>query len=156
LYATYWNHGFYINAGGYGGYNSYDTNRQTLIGGLASGRTEGYEYSVFLESGYDFHFGNFTIGPLGSVQYSNVQVNGFTERSSFLPLQIHADSEESLRTDLGAQASYTWHAGNVLIIPAIRAAWEHEYKYSALPITFGSADFTGFSATVYVAQRRSR
>jgi fibronectin-binding autotransporter adhesin len=150
LYATYWNQGFYVNGGVYGGYNSYDTSRQTLLRGrFANGSTEGYEISTFLEAGYDFHFGNFTVGPIGAVQYTNVHIDGYTEHGSFLPLQIHEDSEESWRTDLGLQASYTWHVGNVVVIPIAQALWEHEYKYSALPITFGTAIFPGATATVF-------
>jgi Autotransporter beta-domain len=44
LYVTYWNKGFYINGAVYGGYNSYDTSRQQLIRGMASGSTSGYEF----------------------------------------------------------------------------------------------------------------
>jgi outer membrane autotransporter protein len=31
----------------------------------------------------------------------------------------------------------------------LRAAWEHEYKYAALPITFSGPDFQGGSATTF-------
>ena len=46
-------------------------------------------------------------------------------------------------------ASYTWHVGNIIVNPSLWAAWEHEYKYSNLPITFSSAVFPGASATVF-------
>jgi autotransporter-associated beta strand protein len=147
LYATYWNKGFYINGAVYGGYNSYDTSRQQLIRGMANGSTSGYEFSTFLEAGHDFHFGDLSVGPLASLQYTNVHVDGYSERGSFLPLNIQSDSEESLRTDLGIQASYAWQIGKVLVIPTVRAAWEHEYLYSALPITFSAVAFPGVTAT---------
>jgi outer membrane autotransporter protein len=149
LYATYWNKGFYINGAVYGGYNSYDTSRQQLIRGMANGSTSGYEFSTFGEAGYDFHFGDFSVGPLVSLQYTNVHVDGYSERGSFLPLNIQSDSEESLRTDLGIQASYAWQIGKVLVIPTVRAAWEHEYLYSALPITFSAVAFPGVTATAF-------
>jgi fibronectin-binding autotransporter adhesin len=150
LYATYWNQGFYINGGIYGGYNSYDTSRQTLLQGRpANGSTEGYEFSTFVDAGYDFHFGNFTVGPVFAAQYTNVHVDGFAENGAFLPLNIHDDSEESWRTDLGVQASYAWHVGHITVIPSLWAAWEHEYKYSKLPITFSSVVFPGVSATTF-------
>lgn len=148
LYATYFDRGFYVNGAVFGGYNSYGTSRQGLLA-PANGSTDGYEFSTFLESGYDFHFGNFTVGPIGSVQYTNVHINGFNEQGSLLPLQIHSDSEESWRTDLGAQAFYTWHCGSVLLVPSIKAAWEHEFKYSALPITVSSVAFPGVAATLF-------
>jgi fibronectin-binding autotransporter adhesin len=150
LYATYWNKGLYVNGAVYGGYNSYDTSRRQLSRGLVSGSTSGYEFSTFLEAGYDFHFGNFfSVGPVASLQYTNVLVDAYSERGSFLPLNIHDDSEDSLRTDVGIQASYAWQIGKVLMIPTVRAAWEHEYLYSALPITFGAVDFPGVTATAF-------
>jgi outer membrane autotransporter protein len=78
-----------------------------------------------------------------------VHIDSYTERASFLALNIHSDSEESWRTDLGIQASYAWHVGQITVIPSLRATWEHEYKYSSLPITFGAAAFPGASATFF-------
>jgi outer membrane autotransporter protein len=145
LYATYFDHGFYINAAAYGGYNSYSTSRAVLLGN-ANGSTESEEFSTWREAGYDFHFGNFTVGPSGALRYTLVHLDGFSEHGSLLPLQIHSDTETSLRTDLGARATYACHVGTVLVIPMLTVAWEHEYFYSALPITVGSAQFPG-SAT---------
>ena len=79
-------------------------------------------------------------------QYTLVRVDGFSEQGSLLPLHIHSNQEASLRTDLGARATYTWHLGKVLVIPTFTVAWEHEYLYSALPISVSSAEFPG-SAT---------
>jgi outer membrane autotransporter protein len=149
LYATYWNQGFYINGGVYAGGNSYDTSRGELTNTLANGSTSGYEVSTFVGTGYDFHFGDLSLGPVFAAQYTTVHIDGFTERGSVLPLNIHSDSEESWRTDLGVRASYTWHVGNIIVIPSLWAAWEHEYKYSRLPITFSSPILGGVSATAF-------
>jgi outer membrane autotransporter protein len=149
LYVTYWNQGFYINGAVFGGYNSYDTSRGELTNTEANGSTSGYEVSTFVDTGYDFHFGNLSFGPVFAAQYTNVHIDGFSEQGSFLPLDIHSDSEESWRTDLGLRASYSWHVGNIIVIPSLWAAWEHEYKYSSLPITISSVEFPGESATVF-------
>jgi outer membrane autotransporter protein len=149
LYVTYWNQGFYINGAVFGGYNSYDTSRGELTNTEANGSTSGYEVSTFVDTGYDFHFGNLSFGPVFAAQYTNVHVDGFTEQGAFLPLNIHSDSEESWRTDLGVRASYDWHVGNIIVIPRLWAAWEHEYKYSSLPITVSSVEFPGESVTVF-------
>jgi outer membrane autotransporter protein len=148
LYATYFDHGFYFNAAAYGGGNSYDTSRQGLLG-MANGSTSSGEFSTWAEAGYDFHFGDFTVGPVGALQYTLVHTDGFDEQGSLLPLHIHSDQEASLRTDLGARATYTAHLGNVLVIPTVTAAWEHEYFYTALPITANFLAFPGQSATVF-------
>jgi outer membrane autotransporter protein len=149
LYVTYWNQGFYINGAVFGGYNSYDTSRGELTNTEANGSTSGYEVSTFVDTGYDFHFGNLSFGPVFAAQYTNVHIDGFSEQGSFLPLDIHSDSEESWRTDLGLRASYSWHVGNIIVIPSLWAAWEHEYKYSSLPITISAVEFPGESATVF-------
>jgi outer membrane autotransporter protein len=148
LYAGYFDHRFYINAAAYGGYNSYSESRQGLLG-MANGSTNSAEFSTWTEAGYDFHFGDFTVGPMGALQYTLVHVDGFSEQGSLLPLEIHSNQEASLRTDLGGRASYTCHFGSVLVIPTLTVAWEHEYFYSDLPITVNSADFPGQSATFF-------
>jgi outer membrane autotransporter protein len=148
VYATWFNHGLYLNTAIYGGHNSYDSSRSTL-GGLAAGGTEGAEFSTFAGGGYDFNFGHLTVGPIASIQYTYVNINGFSEKSSLAPLEIHSTSAESLRTDFGFRASFYWQIGKILVEPAIKAAWEHEYKYSALPITAGFAAVPGPSATFF-------
>jgi outer membrane autotransporter protein len=148
LYGTYFGRNYYLNGAVFGGYNSYDTRRQALAG-TATGSTDGEEFSTFLETAYNYRIGNFQAGPVAALQFTYVKVNGFTEQSSLMPLQIHSDSQNSLRTDLGWQASYSMQAGNILISPFVRAVWEHEFKYSALPVTVSTALFPGVSATVY-------
>jgi hypothetical protein len=37
----------------------------------------------------------------------------------------------------------------ILVEPSLKAAWEHEYKYSALPITAGFAEIPWRSVTFY-------
>jgi autotransporter-associated beta strand protein len=117
------------------------------LGGLANGSTEGAEWSTFISGGYDFHFGSLTVGPIAALQYTDVHIDGFSEKGSLAPMQIHSDSAESLRTDVGFRAFYQWQIGKVAVEPSLRAAWEHEYKYSALPISAGFAGIPGPSAT---------
>jgi outer membrane autotransporter protein len=146
VYATWFHHGIYLNAAVYGGHNAYDSSRAGL-GGLATGGTEGAEWSTFVSGGYDLHFGLLSFGPIASLQYTSVQVDGFSEKGSLAPLQIHSDSAESLRSDVGVRAFYQWQIGKIAFEPSLRAAWEHEYKYSALPITAGFAGIPGPSET---------
>ena len=148
LYGTYSNSGFYLNAGIYGGYSTYDSSRQGLQG-LATGSSDGNEYSAFASGGYDFHFGTLTVGPIASLQYTNVSINGFSENNSLAPMRIHDGSQESLRTDVGLRAIYEWHLGKIVIEPSLKAAWEHEFKYSALPVTANLVDFASRSATFF-------
>jgi outer membrane autotransporter protein len=148
LYATWHNHGVYLNGAIYGGHNNYDSSRSSL-GGLATGSSEGAEWSTFISGGYDFHFDHLSVGPIAGLQYTYVNIDGFSEKSSLAPLQIHSGSAESLRSDVGFRIFYQWQIGKMLVEPSLKAAWEHEYKYSALPITAGFAGIPGPSATFF-------
>ena len=148
LYATFFDRGFYLNGALFGGYNSYDIRRQALLGST-TGDSEGAEFSTFIGAGYDFHFGNFVIGPLASLQYTYLSLDGFSEQGALLPLQVHSDSRDSLRTDLGLRASYAWQVGSILVLPSLSVAWEHEFKYSALPITVSAPVFGGVTETLF-------
>ena len=51
---------------------------------------------------------------------------------------------------LCGQVSYTWHVENISVVPGLRLAWEHEFKYLNLPLTASApalggatADFSG-------------
>ncbi len=148
IYATYFDRGFYVNAAAYGGYNSYNTSRQGLVG-FATGNTDGEEFSTFVGGGYDWRLGHFAIGPLAYLQYTNVHINGFNESGSDFPLQIHSDTEESLRSDLGFRASFDWAIGHIYVVPFVYAAWEHEFDYSALPITASLGGVPGATGTFF-------
>jgi outer membrane autotransporter protein len=148
LYATWYNHGFYLNGAIYGGHNTYDSSRSGLEG-LATGGTEGSEWSTFVSGGYDFHLSQLTLGPIASLQYTDVGIDSFSEKGSLAPLDIHSESAESLRSDVGFRAFYQWQIGKIVVEPTLKAAWEHEYKYSALPITAGFAGIPGPSATFF-------
>ena len=62
---------------------------------------------------------------------------------------IHEGSAQSLRSDIGFRAFYQWQIGKVVVEPSLRATWEHEYKYSALPITAGFAGVPRSSGTFF-------
>jgi outer membrane autotransporter protein len=148
VYATWSSHGIYLNGAIYGGHNSYDSGRDGL-GGLANGSTEGSEWSTFIGGGYDFHVGQLTAGPIASLQYTDLGIDSFDEKGSLAPLDIHSGSAESLRSDVGFRTFYQWQIGKMVVEPSIKAAWEHEYKYSALPVTAGFAGIPGPSATFF-------
>jgi outer membrane autotransporter protein len=148
VYATWFNHGIYFNGAIYGGHNNYDSSRASL-GGLATGSTEGSEWSAFIGGGYDFHLGALTAGPIASLQYTDVGIDSFGEKGSLALLDIHSGSAESLRSDVGFRTFYQWQIGKILVEPFLKAAWEHEYKYSALPMSAGFAGIPGPSATFF-------
>jgi len=74
VYATYYKGGFYLNGYVGGGYNSYDTRRDALVGN-ATGNTDGGEFNALVSGGYEFHYGGLTFGPIASLQYTYVAVS---------------------------------------------------------------------------------
>jgi autotransporter-associated beta strand protein len=148
FYATWYDQGIYVNVGTFGGHNTYETSRAN-IGGLSTGSTEGSQWSTFVGAGYDRHIGPVTVGPIATLQYTSVHLDGFSENGSLAPLDIHSGSAESLRSDLGLRAFYQWQMGKLLLRPSVKAAWEHEYKYSTFPITAGFAGLPETAQTFY-------
>jgi hypothetical protein len=53
------------------------------------------------------------------------------------PWRFHSGSPESLRSDIGFRAFYPSQIGKAVVEPSLKAAWEHAYEHSALPITAG-------------------
>jgi outer membrane lipase/esterase len=44
---------------------------------------------------------------------------------------------------------FQWQVGKTMVEPFLKAGWEHEFKYSALPITANLAGFSQTSATFF-------
>jgi uncharacterized protein YhjY with autotransporter beta-barrel domain len=107
------------------------------------------DFSTFISGGYDFHFGPLTVGPIAALQYTYANVNGFSENGSLAAMQIQANSVDSLRSDVGFRIFYQWQVGKAVVEPSLKAAWEHEYLHSAIPITAGFAGVPGSSATFF-------
>jgi outer membrane autotransporter protein len=127
-YATWFSGGFHVDGAISGGFNDYDTVRTGLQDLPVRGSTNGAELNGLFAIGYDFRFGCLNVGPIMTVQYTYVNIEGFTETGSLAPLEIQDQAEDSVRGTLGLRAAYDWKAGNGIIVrPEVRAAWQHEY-----------------------------
>lgn len=147
-YATYFDRGFHVDASVSGGPNSYATRRATPNNTFATGSPEGTEVNLLLATGYDWKFKGLTIGPTASVQYTNAQLDRFTERGGFAPLNIFAQSADSTRSALGFHATFDAKVGRVLIRPEVRAAWQHEFGTVNPSLTSSFATLGGNPFTV--------
>jgi outer membrane autotransporter protein len=140
LYGTFYNEGFYVNGIVGGGWDSIDTRRRT-VGGFARGETDGTDFNGLLGTGYDCHIGAFTVGPVASIQYNTVGIDGFSEEGALGALRIDSQSQDSLKSAVGLKASYTKKVGGVVLTPEVRAQWQHEYltSTSSIDAEFNSA-----------------
>ena len=147
VYATYFTGGFYADAAVTGGLNGYETRRSALRG-TARGSENGGELNALIAAGYDWKSGALTVGPTASFQYTHVGIGGFTEHGSLAPLTYGSQRAESLRSAVGAKASYDWHVGSVVIKPEVRASWQHEYADSGFAFNARFAQRGGGTFTV--------
>jgi outer membrane autotransporter protein len=140
LYATVYKGGLYLNGVVGAGYGSVDTKR-TTFGGSARGNTNTTDFNGLFGTGYDFHHHAFTWGPVASLRYSRVAIDGFTEHGALGALRINGQSQDSLKSAIGVGAAYRKRIGKVVIIPEIRAQWQHEYldSESSIDASFKSS-----------------
>jgi uncharacterized protein YhjY with autotransporter beta-barrel domain len=140
VYASYAQDGWYANALGSYGFNSFTEDRNVNFGGLtgtAHGTPNGNQIVGNLDGGYDFHVKQLTFGPLAGVQYTNLSVDSFTENGSDpVDLQVDKEKADSLRSRLGGHMSYAFQTtGKVVLTPHLDAMWQHEFMDQSRGIT---------------------
>lgn len=74
LYGSLYHEGLYGNAAVGGGYNSFNTKRDSFEG-LERADGESEELTAYVSTGCDFRKNGFTFGPTASLQYTNVWLN---------------------------------------------------------------------------------
>lgn len=131
-YATAQVGGFYTDASISGGYSNYNVRRPIQFGSIdrtATSKPDGGQLTTYLDAGYDWHLGGFTLGPLVSGQYTYAGIAGFTESGAdSLDLRVAQQNINSLQTNLGGRLAYTWtFANGIALIPEGRIFWQHEF-----------------------------
>ncbi len=147
IYATYFTGGLYVDAAVNGGVKNYETQRSALRGD-ARGKTDGEEVDLLFGTGYFWKMHGLTFGPTATFQYTNVGLNGFTERGSLAPLEFGSQSAESIRSTLGFKVSFDWKLGDAIVRPELSAAWKHEYGPRSFAIDSRLASGAGGLFTV--------
>ena len=131
--------GFYANGLVGGAWHTYDMDRSIEFGTIdrtARGNTGAGELDVALSTGYDIKAGNFTFGPVTSLQYTYLNVQGFKETGAdSLDLDVQGYNSSSLLYSLGAQAAYRWQVTKKFAVtPMVSASWQHEFLQNAYTI----------------------
>ena len=131
--------GFYANGLVGGAWHTYDMDRSIEFGTIdrtARGDTGAGELDVALSTGYDIKAGNFTFGPVTSLQYTYFNVQGFNETGAdSLNLDVQGYNSSSLLYSLGAQAAYRWQVTKKFsVTPMVGASWQHEFLQNAYTI----------------------
>jgi outer membrane autotransporter protein len=132
------------------GYLQTDTKRFINVGSIhqeADGSYNGNVFSLSTEGGYAFEAGPVTIEPTVGLNYTHLSQDSFQETGAGPNgLNVHSVDMDSVRTALGVRlAAQFGEKDGVQFIPALRAAWEHEFmdKTADVNASFigGSGDF---------------
>ena len=148
LYGMYQHGGFYAEGLIGGGYSSYDTTRSAFLGD-ARGSTNGLQFDGYLGVGYDFRMGNWTVTPMISLLYTRVEIDGYREIGSLVPLDIESQHASSLRVRLGPRVAYATQWGDATVTPSFSAQWQHEFLDDRLPIRARFSNDPGSLFTAY-------
>jgi outer membrane autotransporter protein len=136
------------------GYLQTDTKRFINVGSIhqeADGSYDGNVFSLSTEGGYAFKAGPVTIEPTLGLNYTHLSQDSFNETSpapgnNNYDLNVHSVDMDSVRSAVGVRlAAQFGEKDGVQFIPALRAAWEHEFmdKTADVNASFvgGSGDF---------------
>jgi fibronectin-binding autotransporter adhesin len=100
----------YVNALVGGAYHGYNVDRKIQFGTIdrtARGTPGAWELDAALATGYNFEAGGFVFGPVTSLQYTYLAVQGFTETGAgVLNLDVDPYNSSSLLYSLGGQVAY--------------------------------------------------
>jgi outer membrane autotransporter protein len=139
IYAAYTDHGWYASGLFNYGYNSYTENRTINFPGIsrtAVGAPQGNQYSSDLDGGYEFHLGNWTVGPSAGLDYVHLDINSFSEgNAGSAGLNVQEQNADSLRSLLGFDTR--WHAKYMKtdFTYHLSAHWQHEFMANSVGIT---------------------
>ena len=129
----------YVSAIVGGAYHGYNVDRRIQFGTIdrtAQGNPGAWEFDAALATGYNFEAGGFVFGPVTSLQYTYLGVQGFTETGAgSLDLDVDPYNSSSLLYSLGGQVAYPIEATKDLTLtPMIFASWQHEFLQNSYNI----------------------
>ena len=112
------------------GWNDYTGQRMISFPGLdriANASFSGQEYSGFASTGYHFFAGGMTITPLASLQYTHMDLGGFTESGAGdINLKVNARSYDFVESGLGVKVAHPFVYRDGAYVPELHFTWFHE------------------------------
>nr|MBS0021406.1 autotransporter outer membrane beta-barrel domain-containing protein [Gammaproteobacteria bacterium] len=133
----YYNDAFYVDAIASFGWNDYETSRRISLASVtdtsATGDTSGNQYAFSLGLRYKVDQNGFAFGPFGRVTYVRLDIDGYQEQpmnpaaDSGMLLAIDEQTDDSLTTALGGEASYTFDTPYGVYSPHLRFDWTYQF-----------------------------
>lgn len=113
------------------GWNHYDNTRRIVFPGIdrtAVSSPSGNQLSAYGGTGCNFRKGNWTLGPMLTLQYIRLQAGDYTETGAgALSLHIDRNTVKSILGSAGGQVSWRWEEDSIRLLPRLWAAWRHEF-----------------------------
>jgi outer membrane lipase/esterase len=98
--------------------------------------------------GYDFQFGRFTLGPRVAARYRRIDIDAYAEQGdTIMKLAFDKQTEDSLRSVAGMQASAAFTVGGTVLVPQLNGEWIHEFRNDQRYITARFVDDYRANAT---------
>src|SRR5262249_39587417 len=108
-----------------------------------TGSTGARQLAFATNVGYGFHYKGLSFGPDASLDYTRVDVNGFTESDpsqSGMGLVFGKQIGESLLLKAGGHLAYAINTRYAVILPQARAHYVHEFKDDQRAVTVHFSD----------------
>lgn len=134
------------------GWNEYSDRRHIEFPGVdrtANANYSGQDYTAFARTGYHFPVQKFTITPLASLQYSRVNIDGYTEKDAGdVNLKVKSQHYDFLESGLGAKVERDFSYRDWAFVPEIHFEWLHKLSNPKLAqsaeYAVGSSEFTTY------------
>lgn len=132
------------------GLNAYTGTRHVVFPGFnqsALSSYNGQEYTGSLITGYHFNVQGLTITPLASLQYTHVNLGGYTENTApEINLAVQSQSYDFLQSGLGVKLAAPFAFDGGTLVPTVHAKWLYMLNNPTLQntaaFTSGGAQFT--------------
>ena len=109
------------------GYDNYDQRRPGILGETIKGEPNGQTVVLGLQGGYFWQLGKFSAGPVGSLTFTSVNVEGYSETGDpVLTQAVHRRTVEDLFATIGLRASYDIKVSGITLQPYVKGEFEHE------------------------------
>ncbi len=153
---SFWNGGYFFGSAR-AGVDIAKQRREVVVGqerGVNKSDWTAFAASAQLGGGYDFTYDRVSFGPLASLEYALNHRPSHTESEGLANLDYQANTFNSLRTNLGARAS--WELTDKCSI-SFSAAWTHELldKMGTVQAGFAGYGNSGISFRAKTAGRDS-
>jgi uncharacterized protein with beta-barrel porin domain len=133
------------------GWNEYSGMRHIVFTGVdrtANAKYSGQDYTAYAQTGYHIPFQKFVVTPLGSLQYSRVNISGYAEKGAGdINLKVNSQQYDFLESGLGAKIEREFEFHGMNFVPEIHFKWLHELMNPTIAQTAtfdvaGSSSFT--------------